>query len=96
MSYYTGCQLKITLPPDRATDEETIRQGLIEKFPGIDIQFISSSGASRPTVAEAFVPKSYPMAGMGRQDSGNTEMKPVTGEVLLGIASEALNAICDW
>jgi hypothetical protein len=96
MSYYTGCQLKITLPPDRATDEEDIRQALTEKLPGVDIQFISSPGASRPTVAEALVPNSHPMAGMARQDFGSTEMKPVAGEVLLGIASEVLNAICDW
>jgi hypothetical protein len=68
-----------------------MRQAILEKLPGIDIQFISSPRGSRPIVAEAFVPNSHPMAGMARQDFGSTEMRPVAGETLLGIASNVLN-----
>ena len=90
MSYYTGCELKIKIPTDRAKDEDAIRNALLEKLPGIGIEFISSPDVRRPSVAEAFVPHNHPMAGMRRQDFGSTEMKAVAGETLLGIASDVL------
>jgi len=79
MSYYSGCQLKITIPPDRAADEDAIRAALNKKLPGVGIEFISTGNARRPTVAEAFVPDNHPMNGMRRQDFRSTEMKPVAG-----------------
>jgi hypothetical protein len=91
MSYYTGCELKIKIPHDRTSDEDAIRKALLEKLPGVGIEFISSTDARRPTVGEAFVPDSHPMAGMKRQDFGSTEMKSVAGETLLGIASDVLD-----
>jgi len=92
MSYYTGCKLKINVPPDRTSDEDAIRKALLDKLPGVGVEFIPSADARRPTVAEAFVPDSHPMAGMKRQDFGSTEMKPVAGQTLLGIASDVLDA----
>jgi hypothetical protein len=91
MSYYTGCELKINIPPDRTSDEDAIRKALLEKLSGIGIEFISSTAVRRPSVAEVFVPDSHPMAGMKSQDFGSTEMKPVAGEALLGIASDVLD-----
>jgi hypothetical protein len=91
MSYYTGCQLNMKIPPDQTSDEDAIREALLEKLPGVGIEFISSADARRPAVAEAFVPESHPMAGMRRQDFGSTEMKPAAGETLLGIASNVLD-----
>src|SRR5260370_30292229 len=90
MGYYTGCELKIKIPTDRAKDEDAIRNALLEKLPGVGIEFISSPDVLRPAVAEAFVPHNHPMAGMKRQDFGSTGMKPVGGETLLGIASGVL------
>jgi hypothetical protein len=91
MSYYKGCEVKIKIPADRANDEDAIRKALLEKLPGVGIQFIQSAEERRPSVAEAFVPDSHPMAGMRRQDFGSNEMKPVAGETLLGIASGVLD-----
>src|SRR5947199_10625629 len=88
MSYYTGCELKIKIPTDRAKDEDAIRNALLEKLPGIGIEFISSPDVRRPSVAQAFVPHNHPMAGMGRQDFGNLLLKAVAGEALLGIAGD--------
>ncbi len=76
MSYYTGCELKIKIPTDRAKDEDAIRNALLEKLPGVGIEFIFSPDVRRPSVAEAFVPHNHGMAGMKRQDFGSTEMKP--------------------
>jgi hypothetical protein len=90
VSYYSGCQLKITIPPDKAADEDAIRAALNKKLPGVGIEFISTANARRPTVAEAFVPDNHPMNGMRRQDFGSTEIKPVAGQTLLGIALEVL------
>jgi len=90
MSYYTGCELTIKIPPDRTSDEDAIRKALLEKLPGVDIEFISSSKTRQPAVAEAFVPDSHSMAGIKRQDFG-TETKSVAAETLLGIASDVLD-----
>jgi hypothetical protein len=91
MSYYTGCELKIKIPADGSTDEDAIRKAVLEKLPGVSIEFIASPDARRASVAEAFVPDSHPMAGMRRQDFGRTEMKPVAAQTLLGIASDVLD-----
>jgi hypothetical protein len=93
MGYYTGCELKVKIAPDQASDQDAIRKALLEKLPGVDIQFISSPDARRPTIAEAFVPDRHPMAGMKRQDFGSTEMKPVAGETLLGMAEDVLDQL---
>jgi|SRR5205809_5742358 len=91
MDYYADCRLKIKLPPNRATDKDAIRQGLVETLPGVDVEFISSPEAHLPSVEEAFVPDSHALAGMRRQDFGSTEMKPVAGETLLGMAKQVLD-----
>jgi hypothetical protein len=90
ISYYTGCRLKIKLPLDQSADEDAIRQALIAKIPGIDVQCISSPDARCPAVDEAFVPNNHPLAGMQRQDFGSSEMKPVAGQTLFGMASSVL------
>ena len=91
MSYYTGCELKIKIPPDRRSDEDAIRKALLEKLSGIAIEFISSTDVRRPSVAEVFIPDNHPVASMKAQDFGSTEMKPVAGEALLSIASNVLD-----
>lgn len=91
MSYYKDCRLKIQLPPDRASDKDAIRQALVNELPGVEIEFTSSPNADPPSVAEAFVPDNHALAGMKRQDFGATEMKPVAGETLFGIASKVLD-----
>ena len=68
-----------------------IRKALLEKLPGVGLQFISSADVRQPCVTKAFVPDSHPMAGMRRQDYGSTQMKPVAGETLLCIASDVLD-----
>ena len=90
MSYYTGCELKIKIPADHAKHEDAIRKALLEKLPGVAIEFISTPEARRPSVAEAFVPDNHLMAGMKRQEFGSREMKPVAAQTLLGIASDVL------
>jgi hypothetical protein len=42
MSYYAGCRLKIKLPSNRAADKHAIRQALVERIPGVDVEFIST------------------------------------------------------
>jgi hypothetical protein len=91
MSYYTGCELKITMPANRAADEPNIRKALLERLPGVSIEFISDPDAKRTYVSEAFVPHSHGMAAMRRQDFESTEMKPVGPETLAGIASDVLD-----
>ena len=68
-----------------------IRKALLEKLPGVDLQFISSADVRQPSVAKAFVPDSHPMAGMRRRDFGSTQMKPVAGETLLCMVSDVLD-----
>jgi len=90
MSYYRRCRLKIDVPPDRETDKVAIRQALVEKLPGVDMEFISSPDADQPSVAEAFVPEGHQLAGIQRQNFGSTQMKPVAGKTLFGMASNVL------
>jgi hypothetical protein len=90
VNYYTGCRLKIKLPPDRSADQDAIRQAVIAQLPGVDVAFISSPDARCAAVDEAFVPNNHPLAGMEGQDFGSTEMKPVGGQTLFGIASAVL------
>ncbi len=91
MSYYTGCELKINFPPHRSTEEDAICQALLTKLPGVSVQVISTPDARRLSVAEAFVPKNHSMAGMTRQDLRRSEVTPVAGETLFGIASDVLD-----